>query len=310
MSVLRIFLLGSAAFFWNDQPVNIRRRIQRALLIYLAMHPEGVLRDDLALLFWQAGSDERKNLREALSKLRAELPAENLIETDRERVRLRQELVYVDALDFLLIDNQTVRIVRQTPSNLPLPDAVCQQMNKAVSLWRSPHFLAGSHLLDNEEIIDWLRSQSSLLETKRMDMLEHLASHYSASGDPVAALHPMKLSLEMDELNPDMQWRYLSSLVSLDRRSEARNQASHMCALFKRENIELPARLEKLCEQLHQLTNSHLEYIPLWLPSIVTQVPFVGRDGELKALLQAYPRGGMVVIHGEAGAGKTRLIYV
>ena len=69
---LNILLLGPPEILLEGKPVLIKRRLNRALLFYLAAQQYPVTRDEVCGLFWPEEPEEsaRKNLREALSRLR------------------------------------------------------------------------------------------------------------------------------------------------------------------------------------------------------------------------------------------------
>ena len=80
---VRILLLGPPEVIVKGKPVSIKRRLNRALLYYLAAQPHPASRSELCEKFWPHEDEEksRKNLREALSRLRLDLGIPNLIIT-------------------------------------------------------------------------------------------------------------------------------------------------------------------------------------------------------------------------------------
>jgi DNA-binding SARP family transcriptional activator len=322
MPTLRILLLGSPAVYYDDAPLTIQRRVQRTLLFYLATHADPVGRDELLALFWpeedEAGA--RRRLREALSKLRAALPDPNLLTASRERVGLASGRVYVDALEFQsLIDplrSSPLRVI----ATQPLPEAVFQRLVKAVMLWRAPHFLAGASLPASATLDDWLMRTSQSLEHARQSALERLADHAEATGDPEAALGWLRQALEHDELNEDLHYRVLLLLDRLGRRTEALEACDYLRDLFKRELRTSPSpALQALCERIRQHSTippaeaekngwPHRGDAAWGRPlSLSMHLPFVGRSAALAALRRAYHNGGIAILLGEAGSGKSRL---
>src|SRR5512133_3506671 len=95
---LRVFLLGAPAVTIDNQPLQIQRRLMRWMLSYLACQKSMVGRSDLILLFWpdEPEEDARRHLRETLSKLRAQLPDQEMIITDQDRVGLDLQRVSSD----------------------------------------------------------------------------------------------------------------------------------------------------------------------------------------------------------------------
>lgn len=310
MEILRISLLGPPSITWQDQEVRILRRLQRSLLYYLALHPKGFNREVLALAIWPDAMDNRKHLREALSRLRADLPAGEFLLADRAQVRLNISKIYVDAIEYQELAQQTRLIARNTPPHTALPEAIYQQMNKADALWRAPHFLAGANLGDQGEMDDWLINYGKTLELTHLNQLERLARHHIASGDMEAALRRLRSALEIDDLHPELHYSYLTLLMSLEQRREALEHCSRLERLSRRGDFEMPEDLLNLCVSLHEQSSVDCQkFHPLWPTWLTTQVPFVGRKNELEQLRRAYQRGGMAVVFGESGAGKTRLVY-
>jgi len=312
MATLRILLLGTPAIYLDEEPVQIQRRIQRTLLFYLASRGDPVSRGELIDLFYPAESEEdaRRHLREALSKLRADLPDPGVLIAGQDRVGLDLQKVYVDALEFRQLVSQVGRTPWQFPPATPIPAAVYQTLYKAIRLWRTPRFLAGVNLPSTEGLDDWLSRTSQDLEDLRGQILQRLADHATAAGDLEAALNWLRSAIECDEFNENLQYRILNILANLGRRSEAIKYYATLQNLFRSElGMSPPASIQTLFQKIQKESSVRLPTDrPGWPVSLSMQVPFVGRQRALNDLRIAFHRGGLVVVFGEAGAGKSRLI--
>ena len=310
MNGLRVSLLGSPRVFVDGQPHQIHGRIQRTLMFYLAAHPDIVSRDELILLFWPEEADARKHLREALSKLRSQLPDPELLITTGEHVSLDHTRVSCDVLEFLALYQQTHRIVqRRSPAEV-LPEAIYQRMNQAVDLWQHKPFLYSANLAKGEGVEQWRRDFGAFLEIANLGMLVRLADHHIARGDLQAAISRLELALERDRVDPEIHFRFLSCLDKLGRRVEALNHAAQLQRIFGEEGVEIPAKLQELCQTIREHAVFAEEVSQAgWPGTLIAQAPFVGRGVEIDQLLHLYQHGGAVAILGEAGAGKTRLVY-
>jgi predicted ATPase/DNA-binding SARP family transcriptional activator len=310
---LRILLLGPPAIILNDHPLQIQRRMMRWMLFYLASQKEMVGRADLILLFWPDESEEnaRRHLRETLSKLRAQLPDPEMILTEQDQVGLDPQRVTSDVVEFQALFTQTARALAQTPSSTPLTQAVHQKVVQAVRLWRSARFMAGATLPESEGLNDWLLSTSPQLEIQRQRLLERLADHAIASGDTDSATHWLRQALEGDETNEALHYRLLSLFHKQGRYSEALNYCTYLQELFRREGYnELPPSLFSLSRKIREGASqptSDSEH-PAWPDLADMQVPFVGQQSLLQELQFAARRGRPVILFGEAGAGKSRLV--
>jgi len=310
---LRILLLGTPLIQANGQPLQIQRRLLRWILFFLACQKDMVGRADLILIFWPDAAEEdgRRHLREMLSKLRAQLPDQNLILTDQDRVGLDWQRVTCDVLEFESLAAQTARACSQTPAATPLTQAVYQKVLQAVRLWRSERFLAGASLPESEGLNDWLFSTGQQLGLQRQRLLERLADHDIASGDIDGAIERLRLALEGDETNETLHYRLLNLLHKQGRYSEALNYCTYLQELFRREGYsELPPSLLSLSRNIRQgasQTTADSER-PAWPTLADIQVPFVGQQTLLQELQFAIRRGNPVILFGEAGSGKSRLV--
>jgi predicted ATPase/DNA-binding SARP family transcriptional activator len=310
MNGLRVCLLGLPRLTVDGQALQINGKIQRTLLFYLAAHAEVVSREELILLFWSEEDDARKRLREALSKLRSQLPDPDLLITAGEQVSLDHTRVSCDALEFLTIYRQTHRIVQRRSASEELPEAIYQQINKAVDLWQPKPFLYSANLANGEGVEVWRRDFGASLEMANLAMLASLADHHIARGDLQSAILRLELALERDPFDPEIQFRYLSCLDKLGRRVEALNHAAHLQRIFDEEGVEIPAKLQELSQTIREHAAFAEEVNQAgWPGTLMARAPFVGRGDELEQLLHLYQHGGAAAILGEAGAGKTRLVY-
>ncbi len=310
---LRILLLGTPLIQASGQPLQIQRRLLRWMLFFLACQKDMVGRADLILMFWPDAAEEdgRRHLREMLSKLRAQLPDPDLIITAQDRVGLDSKRVTSDVLEFEALVAQTARACGQTPAATPLTQAVYQKVVQAVRLWRSERFLAGAALPESEGLSDWLFSTGQELETQHQRLLERLADHDTASGDIDSAIERLRLALEGDETNETLHFRLLTLLHKQGRYSEALNYCTYLQELFRREGYgELPPSLLSLSRNIRQGASQPAadSERPSWPALADIQVPFVGQQALLQELQFSTRRGNPVILFGEAGSGKSRLV--
>lgn len=308
---LRVLLLGSPRVFYEEQEIHIMRRLLRALFFYLASQPDPVGRATLMDLFWPDESEEdaRRHIREALSKLRSELPDPSLLIATQDHVRLNSEQVYVDLLEFQALLDQ-VRPYLQRSMHTALPEAIYQQMVKAVNLWRGNEFLAGANLPSTDGLDRWLSLTSQSLSFSYQNLLERLSEHCAVSGDLENAVHWIRKAIQVDEENPDLYYQLIQWLHDLGRRSEALVECERVRELYEATGENLPTVLTRLCQRIREEGDlPPSQAITPWHNLFTLQLPFVGRKKLLNDLKLALQRGGVEVIWGEGGAGKSRLVF-
>lgn len=305
-SKLSVLLLGAPVVKWGDEIIHIQRRNQRALLYYLAgqFHPVG--RSELMLLLWPEKPEEeaRRFLREHLSKLRTELPDHDLLNADRELVWLDFNRVTVDVQEFNNLLNANRRTAHLVARNEPLPIQVYQELARAVNLWHGEDFLAGFEYPDTDGYDQWMSQNRQTLEMSRQFCLLRLADHAAAVGNLEENLQWMKLAVRRDEFNADLHFAILNDLLGLGRQAEAAAYYDYLRDLYQ-EDEGLPAVLAQLAGRLEKPRSGPAAPYPIPVPPH----PMVGRIEELNQLRQAYNRGGLAVVLGESGSGKTRLGY-
>ncbi|NMB91128.1 MAG: AAA family ATPase, partial [Chloroflexi bacterium] len=313
--MLHIQLLGAPVVVDHTQNlVRITRRILRAMFFYLACQTDPTGRSDLILLFWPDESEgkARRMLRETLSKLRAQLPDPEILCTGQDQVWLDHSKIRVDVLEFLELYEEIRLLSGRISNSRPLPEPLVRRMTQAVALWRAPHFMTGASLFFGNEFEHWYLMTSRKLEEYHLTLLERLADHATASGDLEDGLRWIRLALDADEFNTELHYRLINGLVNLGRRSEALSHFNSLQELFGSEEAGvLPAYMQEIYQKLNQpLPDPAIPYpYVFWPNSLGLHVPLVGRRRELANLERAYQRGGTAVVLGEAGIGKTRLIY-
>ncbi len=312
MDTLHILLLGPPDFIWQGESWKITRRTLRALLFYLAVEGQAN-REELRTLFWPEEEDEQKaraNLRVALARLRAELPDPEILDVSDQQVSLNRERVVVDAAQFNQLVSQPLRTAAQPSPSNPLPDRFYQQLTQAAELWRSPHFLDSLSLAEDNPALDhWLSAAAQRFENTNLRVLLRLAENAAINGDLDRAIHWAQAALEIDAWSDELQARVIRWMLALGRYNAADGYAQNLQARYKIEGEEIPPELAELVHQAHRASRGKNGVSEGWPASMLLQVPLVGRGGELKALQAAYRRGGIVLLRGEAGSGKTRLIY-
>ena len=294
---LYINLLGPPQVAWRNEPLALTRRQSRALLFYLAHTPEPVARDRLAFLFWPdlPDPDARRNLKRLLSALRHTLPDDTLQTTARGAVGLDDTGVFCDLTAFNALSESA------DPSS----------WGQAVDLYRGP-FLDGFTVPDCPEYGEWQLQMQSQTEQRYLAALSRLLDAHRAAGELDAAVHYALRYLAADDLAEDVHRRLIELHGARGERSAAARQFEQCALHLERELGVSPLPETRAAYEAAMATQPvQRPAPPLWavLPSLT--VPLIGREEAWQALTKAHARlrtGGLILIAGEPGVGKSRLM--
>ncbi len=309
---VRILLLGPPVVLAEGRPVELPRREVRALLYLLACQRAPISRDALIELFWPAMAEEsaRKRLREILARLKKALPVDDLLVVNAEQVGLDPEQFSADILDFQSAVDEVARTLAQLPPSVPLPQPTYQKISGAVQLWRSPAFLAGARLPGEVGLEDWARRVSQNLETSLLHMLQRLVDHDLATGNLDQAAAWLQTALAVDPLNETLHERKLSLYERHGWYADALAYLRQVRNQYTREGMPaLPGNLAQIERRLREgMTLPRDDQPFFWPGQRASQIPLFGRQAELTGLRTSYLKGGVVMVCGETGSGKTRLV--
>ena len=297
---LIIKLLGTSIVDWQDQSIAISRRQTRALLYRLAAAMQPVSRDERLLLLWP-DTDEaisRRSLTRLLSALRSELPHPDTIQATPSAVSLNPALAWSDSAAFGTLAGGK--------------DSA--QWETAVALVRGP-FLDGFSLPDSAEFDLWQSRQRHAFERRYLVLLADMVRVKRQRGQLQAAIDYARQYLATDDLAEEMHRHLIELYAETGDRGAAMRQFEECVAVLEQELgvpplPETRAAYEAARDRV-QLANAESLPEPEWAVLPTLALPLLGRKEALSALDEAYDRlqtGGAILISGEAGVGKTRLM--
>ncbi len=286
-------------------------RKTEALLAYLAVRPgEGHLRDKLAGLLWatSAKAQARQSLRQALSTLRRHL-SDALPGIEGQTVYLRASTLDVDVVEFETL------IRRGTPSAL----------DRAIGLYRGD--LLDGMDIDEEPFEEWLRTERARLREVIVNVLARLLEHHSRAGSTEPAIGAATRLLALDPFREDVHRALMLLYAKQGRRGDALRQYQLCVTVLQRELGAEPSEETRRVYRAMLPDRRPVSWMPPESgtggesprelrsgdPVAANGVPLVGRVVELahlKRVLAAAWRGAgrVVMIGGEAGIGRTRLV--
>ncbi|MCG2768757.1 MAG: AAA family ATPase [Anaerolineae bacterium] len=311
MPTLKLYLLGSPRIEYAGQPIALTSQKAMALLFYVALEAQApISRGKLATMFWE-DSDERharRSLNDALYKLRQALPGSNHIIATWEWVQLSDSSDYwVDVEEF----EHALEGISTAPDALSINRAV-----RVIELYREG-FLDGFILKENEAFSVWTRFRREALHLAYISLLEQLAYYHQQRHNYGQAI---KYSLDALRADPLQESAYCTLMRLYHREG---NRAAALRTYEKcREvlELELGTAPSDETQEIHALLMGESilkqEQLPEWKTSFLLgeeRLPLVDRDLELNLLnnsLDAVIRGQarVLLVEGEAGIGKTRLI--
>jgi DNA-binding SARP family transcriptional activator len=302
--MLSISLLGDFCISHDGAPVtDVDTPRLQSLLAYLLLHRDAPQsRAHLAFLFWPDTSEAqaRTNLRNLLHHLRRALPnTDSYLDASGQTVQWRCDAPFaLDVADF----NNALAPAEQAQ---PIGDsaAVREALERAVALYK------GDLLPSCYD--DWIIPQREGLRRAYLSALERLVRMLEDQRDYQAAICNAQRLLRHDPLHEAM-YRRLIRLYALTGDRAGALRVYHTCAtVLQRElDVEPSAATRQAYEQL-----LGGETRPSPTVSATTAFsPLVGREREWAQMLQAWrsvAAGGkphVVLLRGEAGIGKTRLV--
>jgi ABC-type oligopeptide transport system substrate-binding subunit/DNA-binding SARP family transcriptional activator len=311
MPTLRAFLLGTLDIRFDEEPLSKPPTLKsQSLLAYLVLRRhQPQPRERLAGVFWGDRPDRkaRRSLTTALSHIRRCLPEKQ----------------------FLLADTHTVQFDPTAPCWLDVEEFETEvnrdgvaQLQSAVRLWRGD-FMDGFY-------DDWILDERYRLEVLFAQALGRLMALYESQGEYEGALATALRLVEQEPWREDAHRVAMRAYGRLGQRGAALKQYHRCCELMLKElGTEPTVKTQELYQEMLDgrfeigpavtgvaVRLAEAEPAPARGRSpldLVAPSRLVGREEELAFLHERWKeaeagRGGLVIIHGEAGAGKTRLV--
>jgi DNA-binding SARP family transcriptional activator len=312
MSRLALTLFGGfGARRETGEVIELASRKAQALLAFLALPPGAAHpRDKLAALLWPelSAAPARANLRQVLFALRHALAGSDPLQTDGDTVALDPARVDIDTADF----------------ESALHDPTPERLAAALALYRGD-LLEGLRVQE-APYEEWLAAERERLREGALEGLARLLTHQRSSGDLEAAVQTALRLLALDPLQEPVHRALMRLYAALGRRSDALRQY-HLCVTALRRDLDVDPEAET--KALYQDIVRRRAAAAVhgsgavtgggpddrverrWRP--VDDVPMVGRAAERARLAEALAlawagRAQAVVLTGEAGIGKSRLV--
>jgi predicted ATPase/DNA-binding SARP family transcriptional activator len=320
---LRVHLLGGFTLTWDEVPLaSIPNVAARSLLAYLITYRDRHhTRDLLAGTFWPDLPDTvaRRRLSRALWEIqRALRPAQDVELTHPVLLTQGDTIQFNPAFPLWLDMEEFNKLVDWSPdqtTNVSVYQHIdLTVLHKAVELYRGD-LLAGYY-------DEWLLVKRERLREMFLIALERLVMGYKSRGEYEQALvHARRLTVE-DPWREDAHCEVMRLCHLLGRDTEALKQFEICRQILAEElGVEPSPEMESLVVEITDRSDlPRPPLLPLAARPAVSsllerpdRLPLVGRQPELAELLRqvetaAQGNGGLTLIYGEAGVGKTRLV--
>ncbi|MEJ7802709.1 MAG: AAA family ATPase [Candidatus Limnocylindria bacterium] len=300
---VEITLLGPPSVRRGGEQVRFDTRKAVALLAHLALTDGPRSRDAVCELLWPGHEPDRARgaLRRTLSTLRSGIGKECL-DTPGDAIVLREAA----GLDLDVARFRALAASETSPDSL----------TEAVGLYAG-EFLEGFALRDSPEFDHWQMGQADLLRRELSSALRRLVKACSERGEHERALAYAERWVTVEPLHEPAHRELIRLYARTDDRGAALHQYRQCVRVLSQELGVAP--LDETTALFEQVSEGTLPPSPApepvpsssGAPRVPLGLPLVGRAAQLDALMLAHhsarESGGVVVVEGEAGIGKSRL---
>lgn len=272
-------------------PADLQWHKNLALLVYLARSPKRTrTRDHLVGLLWGDRPDEkaRHSLNVALGTLRSY--AGDGVQSDRTHVRLAEETVTLDGAQLETL-------------------AAAGEYEAAAKLIAGT-FLEGVTIAGASEFDDWMSAERTYWQRRSVEVLVSWSETLLATGDLESAERAAQRAVELDPYS-DAAARALLRAIALSG-DGARALATFTAFAERLKRDPGGAKPDAETSALAARIREDRSLRPRPSGPTARRAPLVGRSAELERLVSVWRRsvegrGGVVVIDGDSGTGKSRL---
>ena len=298
-SSLEIRLFGTPRLLLNGGSVDGLRRKNRALIFHIAAQGRPLTREKLLAFFWpdHERSAAQPILRTMIHDLHKYL--REAFQADDRSIALSPD-TFVDVQAF------------STALNSSSPDL--QKLADALSLYTGD-FLEGFSLSDASQFDEWAASERERYRLMAMNGFAGLSHRLEALRDYPAALESARRALAFNPFQEDLQRDVMRLLYLNGDRAGVIRQYKSLRKLLD-EEMGVPPMPET-----RALYNSMINETFVSVPAETTGrssstdmagdkslLPFLGRDPEMEMLKVQLGSGRLILLEGEPGIGKTRLL--
>ncbi len=318
--MLRIAMLGGLRVYEGERPLPpFPTQKTLSLFSYLVTFRYHYhARDTLANLFWNdtPGAQARRNLNTTVWRLRRNLPPGYLQAESSTLAFDPTEPYWLDVAEFEAELEQAGLVPADDPF---LPRLDTDRIQRALDLYQGD-FMGGWPE-------DWALAEAERLRLLYLQALHRLLLQHRADGEYEQALSCAQRLLEVDPLREEAYRQAMELYSSLGRRGEALELYASCRRLLQEElGVSPLPETVTLYEQIRAAEQRQPSLLPITAaptplrrPTLRTpldslgRAPLIGRKREwgwLAARLEEAVRGqgNLVMIEGEAGVGKTRLV--
>lgn len=313
-----LYLFGAPRIEREGQSIHMDTRKATALIAYLATQGGFQSRDTLSVMLWADNdhSGARGALRRTLSTLNSALNGCGIV-IEREAIAFDPTGIQCDLVAF---NNALRECEGHGHSSQEVCNRCLRPLMQMVELYKGD-FLQGFSLKDSAEFDLWQFHQTEHLRRLYGMTLEKLVRLHTETEDYRQAISTALRWLALDPLH-EAAHRQLIQLYALSGERSLALRQYHECVRVLDQELGV-APLDETTRLYQQVFENAFKTrvntdTSVWSPTPGTgsqqrqlQLPLVGREAELGQIEQAYQvaqERAVVVVEGEAGAGKTRLV--
>jgi DNA-binding SARP family transcriptional activator/tetratricopeptide (TPR) repeat protein len=317
---LRIYLLGPPRVESSNGSLVIPRRQARALLYRLATTMEPTPREQLCYLLWpdEPESSARRHLSHLITHLHRALPHPEPFTFAGDQIGLNPKWVWSDVATF---ERLCAKLTRQGAHH-PLQGKDDQtskefiaSLESSVNLYQGA-FLEGFSLPTLAEFEEWVAQQRYALERLYLLALGELIEYASEQGKFELAILYAQRYLDTDPLAEDIHRRLIELYAVTGNRNAAVRQFE-ICAHMLDQELgvsPLPETRAAYQDALEKRISLKWTEKPTWKSAPGVDVPLIGRSQAMGWLEEAVQKARgenekVILISGEAGIGKSRLLH-